>query len=123
MAVLGATLVARARFQEAVTVLRQAEAILQNRVPRTRWYKPFVQSALGAALAGQRDLGAAERLLVSGYEGLRDLPTAPRAHLRTAAERLAAFYAAAGRPQEAAAWHSRLEALRQDPTIDPARMK
>ena len=79
--------------------------------PRVRWYKPDVQSALGAALAGLRRFDEAEPLLVAGYEGLRDSPVAPPAHLRAAVERLVSFYGASGRPEQAMVWRTRLDGL------------
>ena len=67
--------------------------------------------ATGAALAGLKEFGEAEHLLLSGYEGLRDLRDAPAAHLRTAMERLVDFYLACGRPEQAVAWRNRLNGV------------
>src|SRR5690606_7848099 len=90
----------------------EANDIFEQHTPtRVGWYKPDVQSALGAALAGQRNFDAAEPLLIAGYEGLRDLPETPPAHLRVAVERLVAFCVESGRKDEAAAWRQRLDAL------------
>jgi hypothetical protein len=76
-----------------------------------------VQSALGAALAGQREFTRAEPLLVAGYEGLRDIPGAPRAHLQAAIERLITFYVASGRPEQAVAWRNRLTGRSESPRV------
>ena len=70
-----------------------------------------MESALGAALAGQAKFDEAEPLLVAGYEGLRDLPDAPAGHLRTALERMVTFDVAWGRPDQAVAWRTRLNGL------------
>ena len=111
--VLGATLVAQGRFKEAEPLLREAHEIFvkaggPGRVP---WYRPDVQSALGAALAGLRRFDEAEPLLIAGYEGLRDVPVAPAAHLRASVERLVTFYVASGRADQAAVWRSRLSGM------------
>jgi eukaryotic-like serine/threonine-protein kinase len=109
--VLGASLVAQRRFAEAEPFLREAHDIYREttRRPRIAWYQPDIASALGAALAGLKRFSEAEPLLIAGYEGLRDLAGAPKAHVRLAVERLAAFYVASGRPDEAVAWRNRLE--------------
>jgi eukaryotic-like serine/threonine-protein kinase len=111
--VLGATLVAQGRFKEAEPLLREAHDIFAQAtaLPRVPWYKPDVQSALGAALAGLRRFDEAEPLLVAGYEGLRDSPVAPPAHLRVSIERLVSFYVASGRAEQAMVWRTRLNGL------------
>ena len=107
------TLVAQGRFKEAEPLLREAHDIFAQAtaLPRVPWYKPDVQSALGAALAGLRRFDEAEPLLVAGYEGLRDLPVAPPAHLRVSIERLVSFYVASGRAEQAMVWRTRLNGL------------
>ena len=94
-------------------MLREAHDIYEKSTTpiRTPWYRPDVQSTLGAALAGLKEFGEAEPLLLSGYEGLRDLPDTPAAHLRMAMERLVEFYVVSGRPEEAVAWRNRLNGV------------
>jgi eukaryotic-like serine/threonine-protein kinase len=107
--VLGAALVAQGRFDEAVSYLREAHGVYEaNKTSVRGWHRSDASSAFGAALAGQRQFAQAEPLLITGYEGLRDLPGAPRAHLRAALERLVDFYVASGRPEQAVAWRNRL---------------
>jgi hypothetical protein len=109
---LGNALAGQHRFEEAVLHLREAHDIFEKTPPlRTPWYKPLTQSSLGTALAGTGDRVGAERLLLAGYEGLRDLPSTPPLQVRAAIERLVAFYVASGRRDEAAAWRGRLPGL------------
>ena len=111
---LGNALTGQRRFDEAVIPLRAAHDIFEQTAPiRTPWYRPFVQSSLGAALAGTGDRAEAERLLLAGYEGLRGLPSTPPLQVRAAAERLVAFYVASGRRDEAAAWRNRLQPAKE----------
>jgi len=108
---LGQALIAQRRHDEAIPHLREAQDTVE-RYPQIRypWFKGEVQSTLGAALAAQRQPDEAEKLLLSGYEGLRDLPSTPPPRVRAALERLASFYAANGQSEEAASWRSRLQA-------------
>ena len=57
--VLGASLVAQRRFKEAEPLLREAQDIYaKSTTPiRTHWYRPDMQSTLGAALAGLKEFG------------------------------------------------------------------
>jgi tetratricopeptide (TPR) repeat protein len=111
---LGNALAGQGRFKEAVPHLREAYDIYEKGAAqlRTRWYRPFAQSSLGAALAGAGDRVEAERLLLAGYEGLNALPSTPPLQVRAAADRLVAFYVAAGRPQDAAAWRARVQGVK-----------
>jgi tetratricopeptide (TPR) repeat protein len=107
---LGRALLAQQRSDEAVSVLREAQTIRYTRAAiSNRWYQPDVRSVLGAALAAQGDTGEAEELLLDGYDALRRLPGAPRAHVAEAAGRLMSFYRSTGRPEQAALWKTRLD--------------
>jgi tetratricopeptide (TPR) repeat protein len=109
---LGAALLAQQRVDEALPILREARDILEaHALLRKRWFKPYIQGALGAALAAKGEASEAEGMLIAGYEGLRDLRSAPRAHVRDAVQRLVAFYTTSGRTAEAVAWRNRLAAL------------
>ena len=110
LAALGEALLGRRQFAEAATALQQARDALTQHPPTTKWLPADVASLLGAALAGQNS-AAAEALLVSGYEGLRDVEGRPPTRLRKSVERLIAFYVGAGRPAEAAPWRARLQAI------------
>ena len=76
-----------------------------ERHPQVRY--PLVQGRSSEqprrrACRTDREAGEAEKLLLAGYEGLRDLPSTPPTRLRAALERLVSFYAASGRSDEAA---------------------
>ena len=95
---LSHALMAQRRGDEAAPLLQEALASVEQH-PQIRypWFKGEIQSSLGAVLAAQTKLDDAERLLVAGYEGLRDTPSAPPPRIRAALERLVSFYAATGR--------------------------
>jgi tetratricopeptide (TPR) repeat protein len=109
---LGNALAGQRRYLEAVQPLRESVEIFEKggRL-RTPWYKPAAQSSLGAALAAAGDRVEAERLLLAGHEGLRDLPLTPATQIRVSIERLIAFYRETGSRENAAAWQKRLEEL------------
>ena len=111
LAALGESLLERRQFVEAAVALEEARDVLAKQHPTTAWLPPDVASLLGAALAGQQKYSQAEPLLVSGYQGLRDITGSPRSRLRKSIERLIAFYTSAGRPAEAAPWRERLQAM------------
>jgi tetratricopeptide (TPR) repeat protein/predicted Ser/Thr protein kinase len=113
LAALGESLLERRQFVEAATTLQQAREEFAKHPSVTKWLPPDVTSLLGAALAGERKFAEAEPLLVSGYEGLRDVTGTPRSRLRGSIERLIAFYGAAGRAADAAPWRARLQAIPQ----------
>jgi tetratricopeptide (TPR) repeat protein len=108
---LSHALVGQRRHEEAVPHLREAlDRVEKQPLVRFLWFKGEIQSSLGEALAAQGDSAGAEKLLLAGYEGLRNTPSSPPPRLRSALGRLASFYAAAGRPDEAA-WRERLHAF------------
>ena len=108
---LGNALAGQGRFKEAFVPLREANDIYEKGASQLRvpWYRPFAQSSLGAALAGDGDGAEGERMMLTGYEGLRGLPSTPPVQVRAAAERLVAFYVASGRRDDAAAWRTRVQ--------------
>jgi tetratricopeptide (TPR) repeat protein len=107
---LGDALAGQRRYVEAVTALREAvDTFEKGGRMRTPWYKSAAVSSLGAALAQTGDRAEAERLLIAGYEGLRDGPYTPRAQLRPSIERLVSFYETSGRRNDASGWRKRLQ--------------
>jgi tetratricopeptide (TPR) repeat protein len=107
---LGHALIAQRRHEEAVPQLREAlESVDKSPQFRSPWFKGEIQSSLGAALAADKvHITEAEKLLLNGYEGLRDLPSTPPHRVRAAMERLVSFYTASGQAAEAATWNRRL---------------
>ena len=114
LSALGESLLERRQWIEAGAALQRAREVLATQQPTLQWLRADVSSLLGAALAGQQRYAEAEPLLVSGYEGLRDVMGTPRTRLRGSLERLVAFYTTAGRPADAGPWRARLQALRDD---------
>ena len=110
---LGNAEVGQERFKEAAVHLREAFDMYEKGASQLRipWYRPFAQSSLGAALAGAGERAEGERLMLAGYEGLRGLPSTPPVQVRAAADRLVAFYVAAGRRDDAAAWRTRVQEI------------
>ena len=84
---------------------------IRDRAMADQWQRFNTQSLLGAALAGQSKPGA-EDLLRSGYEGMKQresrIPVPDRKHIKEAAERLAQFYEATGKPNDAAALRAQM---------------
>jgi tetratricopeptide (TPR) repeat protein len=107
---LSHSLVAARRQDEAISHAREALSIVEQH-PQVRypWFKGEIQSTLGTVLASQRQPVEAEKLLLAGYEGLRDVASTPLPRLRVALERLVSFYVANGRSEEAGAWRARLQ--------------
>jgi hypothetical protein len=67
---------------------------------------------LGGSLLGQKKYREAERLLLSGYEGMKQregaiLP-AGRMRLEEGRQRIVELYTAWGKPEKAAAWQFKL---------------
>lgn len=106
---LGQSLAGQRRHAEAVPHLQEALAVTEKS-PQARfpWFKGEIQSTLGGVLAAQGD-GTGERLMLSGYDAMRDLPSTPPPRARAALERLVRFYEGAGRTAEAAPWRKRLQ--------------
>ena len=87
-----------------------------ERYPQARyaWFKGEIQSTLGSVLAAQGNRVEAEKLLLSGYESVKDLPSTPPPRERAALERIVSFYTASGRSDETAQWRGRLQEFDKD---------
>ncbi len=100
-------------------MLRESLALRQRHSPDD-WTTSRTQSLLGASLAKQKRYAEAEPLLVKGYEGLKERNAkiaADQGHpTREAGERLADFYEATGRTDDA-------KKLRQQFQTKPAEKK
>jgi hypothetical protein len=116
LAILGQSLAMQGRCGEAEQVLRESETARETE-PQGDWTRFQVESLLGAALLGERNLEGAEPLLVRGYEGLkgreRDLPL-PWGPIRLteALERLVQLYDAWGKKDQADDWRRRLTEMK-----------
>jgi tetratricopeptide (TPR) repeat protein len=92
--------VAERRFADALETSTEALRILRLNLPEEHWQVAMARNVQGAALAGLKRYVEAEKLLLASLPSLagspiHDLPARGR-------ERLAALYAAWGRPEDAA---------------------
>jgi len=114
LAIEGAMLLARNKPAEAESKLRRSLAIGQKIQPDD-WATFDTRSLLGAALLLQKKYTAAQPLLLSAYEGLKEreakLPLEGRGSLASAARRLVQLYEAWGKTDQVAKWQKVLESL------------
>jgi serine/threonine-protein kinase len=95
---------ARGDPRGAEPLLRESLAVRRASMPAGHWLLSSGESVLGECLAAQRRFPEAERLLLSGAEGLREKLGAEHARTKEAAGRVAALYMSWGRPGEAKRW-------------------
>jgi eukaryotic-like serine/threonine-protein kinase len=111
LAALAGNLLEQARWSEAEPLLREALAIREKSTPDD-WRRYDAMSLLGGALLGQGRHTDAEPLVMQGYEGMKAreprITVSERASLREAAERVVHLYESWGRPEEAAAWKTKV---------------
>jgi len=93
------------RFDEALAYANEAHQILSQNLPDDHWRIAAAKYAQGLALAGSGKFAVAEPLLLASLSGLEQ---APIPHLAAdSRRRVAEFYTAWGRPEEAAKYHLR----------------
>jgi tetratricopeptide (TPR) repeat protein/predicted Ser/Thr protein kinase len=99
---------------EAESLLRQAHALYQKRNDG-RWPRYSCESMLGFALERQKKYPDAEPLLLSGFQGIMQRETAladyDRIELKRAGQRIVQLYQDWEKPQQAAEWVARLQAV------------
>jgi serine/threonine protein kinase len=85
---------------------------LRERIHPDDWRAFNTRSLLGYVLLVQKKYAAAEPLLISGYEGIRDraarVQPGDKPSLHDALERLVQLYKATNQPEKAAAWKAKL---------------
>jgi tetratricopeptide (TPR) repeat protein len=98
-------------WTKAERTLRECLDLREKQDP-DGWLRFHTLSQLGAALAGQRKLRAAEPLLIKGLEGLKrcesTIPATARSYLTQAGQRLVSLYHTLGEEDEADKWRARL---------------
>jgi len=98
-------LVAEEKFTAAEPLTREALSLMENSMPED-WRTFSARSLVGDTLLGQKKYGAAEALLVSGYEGMKEreasIDELCRPYVKEALQRLVRLYQATGRPELAA---------------------
>ena len=116
-AVLALNLLGRKKWVEAEAALRDCLAIRERKQPDD-WTTFNTRSMLGEALNGQKKHDEAERLLLEGYEGLKQraakIPKEGKPRVIEAVERLVQFYDARGNQHEATRWRKELDAVKAD---------
>jgi serine/threonine protein kinase/tetratricopeptide (TPR) repeat protein len=112
---LGLSLIEQDKAAEAEPTLREALR-LREKTEAELWTTFSTQSVLGAALMRQNKYAEAEALLLTGYEGMKQrelkIPAAGKPRLTEALQRLVQLYESWDKPDQAAAWRSKLEAER-----------
>ena len=87
------------------------------------WQTFDSRSVLGGCLLGQKQYAAAEPLLVSGYEGMKQreakMPLPGKTRLKEALDRLVKLYEETGRTGPAAEWRQKLPELGKAQPLQP----
>ena len=108
---LGDIYFAEHKYADAERVLREAVAGREKVTPAS-WNRFAAESLLGGAPAAQRRFDEAEKLIVGGYQGLRQvastIPAYRRDSLTGAGQRVVYLYTAWGKPDKAAEWRKKL---------------
>jgi serine/threonine protein kinase/tetratricopeptide (TPR) repeat protein len=107
---LGWNLLQQKNWSAAEATLRESFALGQKTLP-DHWTTFDTQSALGAALVGQKKHADAEPLLLKGYEGMNQReklipPQVKNQRLSGAVDRLVELYTAANKPDEVKKWQA-----------------
>jgi tetratricopeptide (TPR) repeat protein len=110
LTLLGETRMRQSNWAAAEPVLREALTNYETTDP-AGWSRFWVQSLLGATLAGLNRLAEAEPLLLSGYAGLAArltrIPMESRGVPGQCAVWIADLYQNSGKPQQAAEWRAK----------------
>ncbi len=113
LAALGTVRIELRRFAEAEPVLRESLELRKKRDPNG-YPRYNSESLLGASLAGQGKYSEAEPLLLSGFEGMRQLgdklPETGKSRFKLAAERIVQLYESWDKPGKVAEWRDKLKA-------------
>lgn len=112
MASLGEVRLLQKRHTEAEPIIREALANYEKTASDS-WQRYRSQSLLGASLTAQSKYAEAERLLISGYRGLRErenrMPFEDRISLQRAAEWIVDLYVNWGKSEKAAEWREKAQ--------------
>jgi serine/threonine protein kinase/tetratricopeptide (TPR) repeat protein len=101
MANLADVHVAQGELSQAEALLARASEMLRQHPSAEEWLAAYVDSVRGASLGKAGHAAAAERLLLSSHESMRELHGPYRYYTRAAAGRVIAFYESQGRAGEA----------------------
>jgi tetratricopeptide (TPR) repeat protein len=116
LAQLGMALLERKHWAAAEPFLRECLAIREKKQPDD-WRTFNAQSMLGGVLLGRHQYAEAGRLLLKGYQGMKErektIPPQGKVRLTEAVERLVQLYQTTARKDEAAKWQTQLRKLKQ----------
>ena len=102
------------KFAEAEGPARDCLTIREIQIPDD-WRTFNARSMLGGSLLGQKKYDAAEPLLLSGYEGMKqreaNIPPQGKVRLNETLQRLAQLYDDTHRPEQAVEWRKKLAEL------------
>jgi hypothetical protein len=111
LAARGLTLLLEKKPAEAELKLRECLTI-RRKIQPGDWTTFDTESALGEALLDQKKFAEAEKLLLSGFEGMQQrkdsIPDQDQPRLTKALERLVKLYEAWGRSDQASRWRAEL---------------
>ncbi len=106
---LGSNLLHQGQCEQAARYLEKADQFWQAH-PAPNWRRFQAQSLLGAAAACNKEFGPAEKLLLSGYQGLKEsaprMPAREQAQVKEAATRLQQLYTAWKKPEDEQRWQA-----------------
>jgi len=107
---LGVNLVEQRKYSQAEPVLRQA-VTYRVKGDKDDWQLYRAQAFLGAALSGLKRYPEAEKLLLSGQQGLEQrlsrMPADQKKWVHFSAEQMVDLYSGWGKPDEAAQWRGK----------------
>jgi tetratricopeptide (TPR) repeat protein len=107
---LGVNLVEQRKYSQAEPVLREA-LTYREKGDKDDWQLYRAQAFLGAALNGLKRYPEAEKLLLSGQQGLKQrvsrMPADQKKWVRFSAEQIVDLYSSWGRPDDAAEWRKK----------------
>jgi serine/threonine protein kinase len=107
---LGVNLVEQRKYSQAEPILRQA-LTYRDKGDKDDFQLYRAQAFLGAALNGLKRYPEAEKLLLSGQQGLEQrvsrMPADQKKWLRFSAEQMVDLYSNWGKPEEAAQWRKK----------------
>jgi serine/threonine protein kinase/tetratricopeptide (TPR) repeat protein len=93
------------------------ELVLREKTLPGDWLTFDARCRLGAILVDRKDFAEAERLLLSGYAGMKEheatIPVPDKSRLAEAIQSIVRLYEAANRPDQATEWKKKVEASRQ----------
>ena len=110
-------LLEKGEFARAEPLARECLASHEKLMPDD-WRTFDIKSTLGGSLFGQKQYAAAEPLLLTGYQAMKQrethIPLSGKPRLKEGVQRLVKLYEATGRSDQAAKWKQKLIEFDQD---------